>query len=165
MWLVKELSQAQVGEVTARLRVWQCYWFVIPLSETEYGADCQDQYNCSCRDTMTIASYAGCTRSMSKTKCRVSLPCFLVFKENIQRNTKWPEGVAWFLRNWKAQWPRSHGLIWKPYEACLSSEHDLEGKPTSWFPTGCDTDVLFMTEHPTFGFFGKIKILFIPESI
>lgn len=45
MWLVK------VGGATARLWV----WLVIPLSETEYSGDCQDQNNCSCQDTLMMA--------------------------------------------------------------------------------------------------------------
>lgn len=72
-----------VGEVT-KLKLWQFYWeqsdFFLPLSTTEYNGNCQDQYSCSCQDTMKFESYTGYIRLMSKTNCPVKLHVSLTTK-------------------------------------------------------------------------------------
>lgn len=76
------------------------YWeqsnFLIPLPETDYNDNCQDQYNCSCQDTMAFASYTWYTISLSKSSCPVQLPHFLDYQADIQRATEGPECfTAW----------------------------------------------------------------------
>ena len=86
--------------------------YFIPLSETEYNGNHQDQYSCSCHDTMMLANFTGCTRLTSKINCPVKFPCFLEIWGNIERNTKWSEPLAAqrsVLAPQSPQCLRSHG--------------------------------------------------------
>lgn len=60
----------------------------VPLSETEYNDNCQDQYSCSCQNSVVYASHTEYRRLMCSTSCPVS---FHVSFTIIQRNTKQPE--------------------------------------------------------------------------
>lgn len=83
----------------------------------------QDQYRCSCQDTMRFASYTKYTRLMSKANCPVKPSCFFDNEGNRQRNTKGPECFAAWRRALVSREQedtlclRSHGLFtWKTYE-------------------------------------------------
>lgn len=60
----------------AMTRLLQAIRIFIPSSETDYNGSYKEEYNCSCQDTMTFASYIGL---MSKTNCSAKLPYASVF--------------------------------------------------------------------------------------
>ena len=73
----KELNKALIAGA-----LWQdrgCDNFVEnnQIFYTEYNHNFQDQYSCSCQETMKFGSYTGYTRLMSKTYGPLNLPCVL----------------------------------------------------------------------------------------
>ena len=58
-------------------RLLQAIGLFIPLSETECNGGYQEEYNCSCHDTMSFhdttsfMSYTGSTKLISKANCSV----------------------------------------------------------------------------------------------
>ena len=116
---------------TAKLKLWQFLlrairFFFIPLSGTEYNGNCQDQYSCSCQDTMTFASYAGYTRSLSKSNCPVKFPHFLDYQGNTENHKEaWMlcptarenASVSQELKGSQAL-GKPQTLTWKPCDSC-----------------------------------------------
>lgn len=78
--VVRMKAGRPLGGSTAKLKVlailFRAIRLFIPSSETEYNDGHQDQYSCSCQDTVTFASHIGYTRLISKT-CPVKPSCFL----------------------------------------------------------------------------------------
>ena len=62
----------------------------VPLSTTEYNGNGQDQYSCSCQDTMKFESYTGYIRLISKTNCPVKLHVSLTTKGTYRGTLRGP---------------------------------------------------------------------------
>lgn len=119
-WWEMTPDLAQVGGVTARLRLWQicCKQSdFLHLYQKQCSGSCEEEWDGSCQDTMTFTSYPGYTR-LPKTNCPVKFLNAL-FTSKGHRETE----VAWMLHSLRGglcfsgsqrySAPGARLLIWK----------------------------------------------------
>lgn len=99
---------------------------IIPLSDTDYNSNCQDQYNCTCKDT-------GYKRLIAKTNCMIRFPFFLDYYGNTQRNTLWPKCFTARGKDSGLSGTGRHIILQTLEKPIMHASEGSQAKPTPWF--------------------------------